>query len=151
MSYVAPARAPHTTGLVAYLTAETALPVGDGKAPADGGWEGQPGISPFVAYLVVHSIPGGAIDGTLGEPHLDLDGIWQVNAHGGDRLSCEIAQDLARAQLLTSPPPAITVAGRTIKWVTCDVPAGTARQDPDQPAIWSSFERYRFATAPYTA
>lgn len=146
---VAPARAPHTTALVTFLGTNTQLPVGDGKKPDDGGWEGDPGQSVFAAYLVVHSIPGGAIDGMLGDPHLDLDGIWQVNAHGGDRQSAEIAQDLARAQLLTSPPPALVIAGRSVKWVACDVPAGTARQDPDQPAIWSSFERYRIATAPH--
>lgn len=148
MTNTVPVRSPQTDALIDWLVTDTELLVGDGKKPDGGGWQGAAGQSAFVPYLVLHPFPGGNLDGTLGDPWADADFLWQLNAHGANRAQCEQTQDRARTSLLTGPYSQIVIAGRSIKWIRCEIPAGAARQDPDQPAVWWSFEQYRIGTTP---
>lgn len=148
MANTIPARAPQTRSLEEYLAEQTGLPVGEGVAPTDGGWQGAPGQSVFLAYLVVHSIPGGTLDGPIGDPHADSDLVWQIDSVGATQLAAEEGGDLARAALLVQGLPSLSIAGRAVRWVSEDIPGGGARQDPDQPSIFRQFSRYRIATTP---
>lgn len=147
-----PARSPHTNALITWLATQTGIAVGDGVAPQDVpvGWQGQPGMSAFVPYFVVHSIPGGLLDGPIGDQHADADLVWQVNNHGGNREQAEDVADLARAVLLRRPIPPLDIAGRAVMWIRNEIPAGAARQDKDLPSIWWSFGQYRLGTTPIT-
>lgn len=134
----------HSTGLEQVLAA-TGVPVGRGDRPAETGWQGAPGQSVFVAYLELHPIPGGFLDGPLGCPDDDLDGIWQVTAVGGNQEQCELAADLARTALLTQIP---TVVDRAVCRVSIDLLSGARRDDTVTPPVWISTDRFRFSTTP---
>lgn len=149
MSNTVPARAPHTAGLVTWLQAQTGKQVGRGEQPAGTGWQGAPGQSEFVPYYVLHPIPGGQLDGPMGDPHADSELIWQVNSQAATQAQAETMADAARAALLSSAAhDGVVVDGRAVTAVTSEIPAGAARQDPDQPATWWSFEQFRLTTTP---
>jgi hypothetical protein len=142
-----PLRAPEAAALVAYLTSVTAIPLGQGIAPAGAGWQGPPGESPFHGYGILHSIPGGFLDGDLARPSVDGDTIWQLNAVGATQEQADTISDAYAAALL-GPLPPITIVGRALLWVRADIPHGAARQDVDQPSLWLSYARYRLGTTP---
>lgn len=142
-------RVTHTTGLLAWLRLQSGYPVGDGIAPADVGWQGAPGQSPFQGYGVVHTIAGGALDGPMCSPSADADLLWQVNGMGGTQAHADTVMDTFSG-LLLGPLPPLQIAGRALLWVRSDVFHGAARQDPDQPSIWWSYARYRIGTTPLT-
>ncbi len=150
MANTIPARAPHTQALESFLASQTGQLVGDGEKPSGGGWQGAPGQSQFVQYYVVHSIPGGAFDGPLGDPHADSDLIWQVDSYAATQINAEIGGDVARRLLLVKGLPALSIADRAVRWITEDIPGGGARQDPDQPSTFRQLCRYRIATTPST-
>lgn len=143
-----PARAPQTTALVDWLAGQTAIAVGRGEKPPGVGWAGVPGQSIFVPYYVLHPVPGGGLDGPLGDPHADAELIWQLNSHGGTQQQAETAADLARAALLLAGLPPLDIEGRRVVGVASEIVAGAARQDIDQPSIWWCFEQYRIRTTP---
>ena len=148
MANTIPKRSPQTQGLITYLAAATNKLVGPGVKPAGGGWQGAPGTSQFISYLVVHSSPGGIVDGPLGDPHADTEFVWQVDGYGASQLSAEITADLAVTALLVQGLPPIVIAGRTVSRIALDVPGDQARQDPDQPSIWRRFDLFRITTTP---
>lgn len=143
MTFTSPARSPHTTALLRALDSRTGILVGDGRKPDGGGWQGDPGTSEFVRYLVLHPLPGGEFDGPLGDPNADSSLPWQVTAVGASRAQCEDAADAARAALLGEP---ITVPDRGGSRVRVDTPGGARPEDPQRPTVWISTERYRFDT-----
>lgn len=144
-----PARAPQTSALVTHLqtTLGGAL-VGRGAKPDGAGWQGAPGHSQFIGYVVLRGIPGGEIDGTLGQPNRDGDTIIQADCYGADKDQAEQLGDAVDAALLGVPP--LTIAGRAVRWCRPDIPRGDARIDPDQPSIWVSTGRYGLGTTPTT-
>lgn len=146
-----PLRAPQTTSLIGYLAATTELPVGYGEAPDGVGWQGAAGVSDYQGYGVVHPLPGGQLDGNLGQPSVDGDLVWQVNAFGGTQEHADTIADLFATALL-GPLPAATllVADRALMWIRADPPHGAARQDADQPSTWWSPGIYRIGTTPLT-
>lgn len=150
MANTIPRRAPQTRSLREYLATATGRLVGDGKAPDGGGWQGAPGASQFVTYYVVHSIPGGSLDGPLGDPHADSTLVWQVDAVAATQYGAEITLDNARAALLVQGLPPLVIADRLVRGIREDIPAGGAREDPDQPSIWRLWSMYRIATTPST-
>lgn len=137
------ARSPHTAALLDALTDRQLLPVGDGEAPDDGGWQGAPGQSDFVAYLVLHMLTGGSTDGSLGDPQCDAAIAFQVTAVGYTREQCEDAAGSARDALYESP---IDVDGRGAEHVRDDGWGGARRDDTVDPSLFISTERYRFIT-----
>ncbi len=143
-----PLRAPQTAALISWLAEQTDTPVGYGQAPPGTGWQGPPGASEFQGYGVVHPIPGGQLDGDLARPSVDGDLIWQVNGIGATQAHADAISDLFAAVLL-GPLPALQISDdRALMWVRSDIPHAAARQDPDQPAIWWSYARYRLGTTP---
>lgn len=72
------------------LRVGTGRAVGDGEAPADR----------TLPYLVGHVIPGGTLDGSMGDPYEDLAITVQVNAVGGSRDQAQYAQTAARSVIL---------------------------------------------------
>jgi hypothetical protein len=146
-----PARAPQTRALRDWLTFQCQFPIGYGKAPEDVpiGWTGAPGMSDYIGYGVLHTIPGGELDGDLVHPSSDGDLPWQVDAVGGSEDQADTIADDLQAALLGQRPP-LEIDGRTLLWIRCDVPHGGARQDPDQPSIWRSVGLYRVGTTPTT-
>lgn len=139
-----PQRAPHTNALLELL-ATTSHPVGRGEKPADGGWQGAGESAPFVAYLVLHPIPGGNLDGPLGAPDDDMTGVWQVTAVGAIPEQAEWAADQARDALLTTVPD---VDGRAVTRIQVDVLSGVFRDTTVEPSVWISTDRYRIQSTP---
>lgn len=144
MTTTLPKRSPQHTAIVDRLEA-TGIAVGDGHVPDDVGWQEAPGGSKFVAYLTVHAIPGGSVDGPIDRPDDDSAWIWQVTAVGGNREQCDWAGDTARVALLDTP---LTIAGRSACRLTIDTPDGAHRDDTVQPRVWMSAERYALITTP---
>lgn len=136
-------RAPHSAALRARLEV-TGLAVGAGVAPDGVGWQGAPNASTFVGYLVLHSLTGGTVDGSIVADE-DIDWRWQVTAVGGTYDQCELVGDKARAVLLGTP---LTVSGRQVLWLRIDTPDGPRRDDAVQDPVWISTEVYRLATTP---
>lgn len=146
-----PLRAPQTTALIGYLHAKTTIPVGYGEKPEEGGWRGAPGASEFQGYGVVHPLSAGQYEGNLGQPSVDGDLLWQVNAISATQAAADtIADQFADALLGPLPTGLLVVPGRALLWIRADVPHGAAREDADQPSIWWSFGRYRIGTTPLT-
>lgn len=137
-------RSPHTTAILAVLQS-TGIPADAGTVPDGAGWQGAPGTSDFHAYLVLHSIPGGNVDGSLAYPDDDSDWVWQVTAVGDTHALCEVAGDIARTALLTT---LLDVEGRGTRRVTIDTPDGARRDETVKPPVFMSGERYRVATTP---
>lgn len=121
------------------------LNVGDGVAPSTAGWQGEVANSVFAAYVVVHSMVGGFLDGSIDDPDDDGSMMYQVSAFGATREQCEWAADQARRVMLTSP---LLVADHRVLRVRVDMLGGARRDDEAQPPLWISAERYRLLTTP---
>ena len=135
---------PFTNAIVAALE-DDGLLVGDGEQPAGAGWQGEPDVSVFKAYMVVHAMVGGLLDGSIGDPDDDGSLMYQVSAYGATRAQCEWAADQARRVILTGP---LLVAGQRVVRVRVDMLGGARRDDEVQPPLWLSAERYRLLTTP---
>lgn len=107
---------PHALAVVAALEA-AGLAVGDGVAPRVGAGSSDPFVAPCV---VVYMIPGGMIDGPLGDPDADGDGRFQLTSVG--RLASEARWYADKALAAVSAPGAVVVPGRSIQRVR---PMGT--------------------------
>ncbi|MBP2704400.1 hypothetical protein JOL79_11305 [Microbispora sp. RL4-1S] len=107
MGDVAPS-APHTAAVVAALEAAGVL-VGRATAPEGGGWQGEPGHSPYVPYAVIYPSPG-VPDGNVAEPVAYLDYTAQINCWGADADQAETCADQVRAPLIGKR---LTVPGRS--------------------------------------
>lgn len=139
-----PTRAPHTAALLAALE-DSGVPVGDGEKPDAAGWQGAPGTSTFQGYLVLHSIPGGELDGSLGEPIEATDWPWQFTAVGDTRALCETIADLARQALYAAP---ISLDDRAQRWLRPESTGGAARDESIEPLVFIAVEVFRWATTP---
>jgi hypothetical protein len=141
----------HTDALIDVL--ETELRVFDGGAPEDDpnpgegwGWQGVPGQSAFIPYVIVYPLSGGIFDGPLGCPSDDASLIWQITCVGGDRQQCELTVDRVNALIVEQP---LTVTGRHISRVWADMAGGGARRDDEvQPPVFIATPRYRIESSP---
>lgn len=148
---------PHTSAILDVLNAE--LKTFDAGAPdlnstpgivASGthgwGWQGKPGESAFKPYRVLYPIIGGTFEGPLGCPSDDASLIYQVTCVGRDRPQCEWIVDNTNDLLVEQP---LTVAGRSIMRVWCDMAGGGARRDDTvQPPVFIATPRYRVESTP---
>lgn len=92
------AQLPITDAVVAALEDATSHPVGDADAVD---FAGDP-IDTTGAYTLVTPIPGGAFDGSFGEPHEMAIFRYQVDSYNRNRRGCEWLADRNRAGLLTA-------------------------------------------------
>jgi hypothetical protein len=134
-----------TAAIIARLEAASLL-VGDGEAPASGGWSGSPGQSTFVGYVDVHPIAGGDVDGTLAAPNSDAAPDYQLISVGATRAQAEFIGDDVREAMLST---ALTdPSGRSIALLRIDMLGGCIRDDTVQPAVFMVSDRYRVLTVP---
>ncbi len=139
-----PAVAPHTTAMLTRLET-TELPVGDSRAPDGAGWQGEPGNSVFVAYLVLYQIgvlrdgPDSSLSNRYSDPQLR----YQVTAVGITRLAAETAADLAVTALTGTP---LVVPGRSTVLLIPESSVGPTRDESVNPPVFTAFERLRLDT-----
>jgi len=134
-----------TTDAVVYNLDAAELVVGDGEKPDAGGWQGSPGSSTFVGYVVVHPIPGGTTDGTLEAPEERAEALYQLSAVGATRQQAEFIADRTREVMLQWP---LVIAGRVVDLVSTDTLGGAVRDDAGQPPLYQVADRYRITTEP---
>lgn len=140
-----PRRSVETEAVATVLEASTPHPVGRGSKPPGGGYQGAPGQSDFAGYYVLHPIPGGGLDGPMGDTFADADLIVQVNSHGATQRQCATLADDARDVLLAQPD--LAIEGRTLNRIEPDVIGGATRDDADS-TVWFCADRYRISTTP---
>ncbi len=130
-----PVAAAHAAALVTVLQT-TGRPVGDGVAPA-----GSP------PYSILWDLPGGALDGPVGDPNADLDMPFQVTCVGRVADEARRMADKVRLALLTS---AVVVSGRAVMRVAPDGGLGSVERDDDTggPPLWYCAPRFRLLTTP---
>ena len=121
----------HTDAVIETL--ETAgLTVGDADAE---------GLT--VPYVVVYSIPGGRLFGTLDAPHDDGELVYQVSCVGSTREQAEWLVDKAMILL-----QGFDVGGRSVAFVTIDSNPGVRRDDDITPPVFLATPRFRITTTP---
>lgn len=119
--------------------------VGDGEAPAGSGWQGPPGESTFVPYVVVHFISGGIADGPLVGGHDDPQYVVQLSCHGATRAQAQYLADVTRPTVLAFRP---IIDGARVMHVAVDMEGGSRRVDTVQPAQYQAVPRYRIYATP---
>ena len=130
-----------TAEVLAVLRA-TGLPVGDGRAPLDAGWQGGAGSSPFVTYLVLYPLdssrrgPDAPLSDALAAPHWH----YQVTAVGRDRRSAETASDIAARALLN---PKLQLAGARPVLFAHEAGLGVSADESLNPPLFYAVDRYR--------
>ena len=136
----------HTDAVVAALDAVTGIEVGDGVAPAAGGWAGTPGESTFAGYVIVYPL-GSTLDGPLAAPDADAELTWQLTCVGATRQQCEWVVDAALGALVGA---ALTVTGRaTVDRIRLvDGTGGTRRDDTTQPPVFIATPHVTVTTTP---
>jgi hypothetical protein len=78
-----------------------------------------------VPSLSLYAIPGGLIEGTIGEPDVDVEMPFQVTCLSRRRDHAQWMQNDVRQLMLAN---IIAVPGRSVTRVTCD-PSGVERDD----------------------
>ncbi len=125
------------TDVIVFTLQSAGLVVGDAVRPS--------AATATAGYVVVYSLPGGSIDGTLGAPNDDASVMYQLTSVGADRRQCEWVADRARQVILSAVMP---LTDRIISPVMVDMLGGTIRDDDIQPPVWYSPDRYRVMTTP---
>lgn len=70
--------------------------VGDHEKPKAGGWQGDPGRSPFVPYVVLTALPSQRPSGPIGQPGGDVVFPYGLTCMGSSRRQVQMMGDLAR-------------------------------------------------------
>lgn len=139
---VAAAR-PHTDAVVAALEA-AALLVGRGQQPAGSGWQGEPGQSEHVGYVVVYPSPG-LTDGNIADPHEYLDYTVQATCVAATQEGAEAVMDLVKSALVGAR---LAVAGRSSYPVYLLLDLPVRRDDQIAPPVHYSVAQFRVRTQP---
>lgn len=106
--------------------------VGDHEKPPEGGWQGEPGNSQWVPYVVLTSAPSDTPTGDFGTPGADVWFRYGVTAVGRSRRGAERASAAARGQL-ESVPRQKTTDGRTVSQVQVSRYGGVERLPLEPP------------------
>lgn len=138
-----------TDAILAALAADDII-VGDNTKPPEDqavcGWDGTPGESDFIPYVVVWPLPGGVTSGTILHEHADAFPIYQITSIGATREQCEWLADkvrvIAEQRSSWSPP------GRTVMQVRVDQFGGATPDHTAQPPVHMCPDRYRPITTP---
>lgn len=124
---VATAR-PHTDAVVERLQVAGLL-VGRGQKPDGGGWQGEPGDSEFIRYVVVFPSPG-LTAGDLCNPHEYLDYQVQTTVVAASQEGVEAAADAVKTALVGVR---LTVTGRSLYPVQIVSSSPATRDDQVSP------------------
>lgn len=118
--------------------------VGEGEAPDAGeSWQGTPGASSFVPYIVLFPSPGGVFDGSLGDPFGDGRVDYIIHSYGATQAQCQTVGDAVYAALTAGRPQMV---GRVVQLASPDVEGGCVRDDDAEPSIFYSPTRWRIYT-----
>lgn len=116
------------------------LAVGDGIAPT-------PQPSDGSGYVVVYSIAGGTVEGTLESPRSDASPTFQVTSVGADPRQTRWLADRVR-QLFEAATPTTMTDGRRVIWLDYPIASVTVIRDDDvQPPKWYAPDRITVGTA----
>lgn len=147
MTYTVPAVDDHAVAIVALL-ATTGIDVDRGVKPAGAGWQGTPGGSVFVPYMMV-DLHSGSTTGPAADPVADADIPFDVRCVGATPSQAEQVADVARQVLCTGRN--LAVPGRALlRPIALEVLA-PARADlslGDGQTLFLSSPRFRLRTVP---
>lgn len=133
-----------TAAIITALT-NAGYTVGDGEAPAAGGWSGAPITSTYVPYVNVHGVPGGSTDGTIADLDADASADYILISVGATRAQAEAMGDDVRATMVSGDLP---LTGRRVALRRVEMLGGAVRDDTVQPPVWIVSDRFRFLTVP---
>lgn len=148
MSYTVPAVDDHFTA-VETLLATSGIPVDRGVKPDGAGWQGAPGASVFVPYMVVDPQPGGVTSGPASDPAADASIPFDIRCIGATATQAEQVADVARQLLCGSKR--LQVPGRTLVVPVNPDMLSPARADQsmgDGQTLFISSPRFRIRTTP---
>lgn len=134
---------PHTDAVKAHLEAAGLL-VGRGGKPAGSGWQGEPGASDFVGYVVLFPSPG-MTDGDLCDPHSYLDYQVQATCVAGTQEGAEAVADRVRAALIGVR---LTVPGRSLYYFQPVSSSPATRDDGVAPPVHYAVEQFSCRSGP---
>lgn len=137
----APGR-PHTDSLAAALAAAGLL-VGRGGEPSGAGWQGEPGASTFVPYVVLYPTPG-TPEGDLADPNEYLDYRCQATCVAATQEGAEVVADAVK----TLVGQRLAVAGRFAYPVTLTLDRPATRDDTVTPPLHYAIVELAFRTGP---
>lgn len=149
MTWTVPVIDDHLAAVEATL-ATTGIPVARGDKPAGAGWQGVPGTSSFVPYMVLDAIPGGVTSGSAGDPQADVSVPFDVRCIGASATQAEKVADRAR-RVLCESRDAVVVPGRALLLPVSLEMASPARADMsmgDGQTLFVSSPRFRLHTTP---
>jgi hypothetical protein len=118
--------------------------VGDHERPKDGGWQGEPGMSDWVPYLVLNATPSEPPTGDLATPGSDVWFGYAVTSVGFSRRNAEKVSATARERL-ASVQRQKTSDGRSISTVQVSR-YGANERVPLDPALWIITDQFRIYT-----
>jgi hypothetical protein len=132
----------HVTARIASLVVSTPRPlVGDGVAPAGGGWlEGQPGQGVFRPYAVVASAGVSPVYQNLSSFDPDWNASFSLRSFGGSRKQCDWMANLSRLAIAGFVPKSVgsfSVIG--LQWGGL---GPTSRVDATEPPFWQVFDSF---------
>jgi|GEM_PF-2148234 len=138
--------APLSTAVIDALEAAGLL-VGDGRVPEGAGWQGSPGQSTYVGYVLLADISGGQWRGTIGDRFADLTAVHQGQCVGATAGHARAVTDTARAALAGMRNT--VTDGRKVDSVRFDFGTeNTLRDDDVQPPVWYCPLRVRLLWTP---
>lgn len=125
----------------------TGLPVGDSHTPASGGWQGVPGASPHLSYIVLYPINHNrqGPDASIADRGTDPQLRYQTTCVGIDRRSAERAADLAAGVLLNGIP--LDIPGRSTVLLIHESSQGVQRDEDVNPPLFYVTDRWRLDTS----
>ncbi|GHE47322.1 hypothetical protein GCM10017673_56460 [Streptosporangium violaceochromogenes] len=136
---------PHADAVLLLLAAVNVL-AGRGEVPAGGGWQGEPGDSPFVGYVVLFPFTGSDDPLSLAQVYDDFDFPFQITAVGVVSDQAEQVMDAVRAGLVGATP---AVAGRRA-YPIYPVPLNRpiTRDDAADPPVFYGVAQFHFRSHP---
>lgn len=139
------ARGPLTQALLDTLTASLGKPVGDGQAPAAGGWRGDPNAptSKFVSYVVLIPLPAQNSSGSLGDSQSEWRLGYQLVSVGIRRDQVELISDRSRGLLDALRGQKLQLGDHRwgLQQVRTEVIGGLARNDATDPPYWTQADQ----------
>lgn len=118
------------------LVGGTGFDVGDGQKPEDE--DGRP-----YPYSVVHSLPDFSMTGPWSDGQVDVVHQLQVTTVGETADQARKLQDKNRAEIRSGT---MTVTGRKVQYIEKAEGGRGAREDPDQPPLFSAVDIWKIHT-----
>lgn len=123
------------------------VPVGDGEVPAGAGWQGTPGQSNYVGYILFQDLSGGRWVGMAHDRFADPRTLHQGQVVGATAAQVRKTADAARVSLAAMRNG--VVAGQKVDSILFDFTAENLLRDDDvQPSVFYCPLRVRLQWTP---